>query len=937
MEFRLLGPIEVVGDHGPVRLGGEKARAVLAALMLRRARAVSPETLVHAVWERPPPTARHAVAVYVSRLRRAVAAADGGRQRIVTRQSGYALEIDPGELDVEVFRFAAARGREAMATHDWQTAWKTLGDALGTWRATPLACLTSSPLIETRLALEEERLSVVEARLDAGLELGLHLELVPELRQLTREHPERERGWCALMLGLYRSGRQVEALEAFREARTQLRETYGLEPGTTIRELQRRILEQDPTLGLAPLEAETISLPSPPSSFVGRGRDLDEAAAILGEPGVRLLTVLGPGGLGKTRFAIELARRSAGLFPDGVTWVGLDALDDAGRVLDEIAVTLRVEGATGDPLTALANGLRGQRALLVLDCFEHVLGAAPDVHRLLERVPALHVIATSRERLGLSCEHLYWLPPLEPGAAAELFVARARAVSRASLPAPDVVHEVCERLDRLPLGIELVASQLEARTRDQLLATLERSLDVDGRRDPTTRHRTLRTTLDWSYALLDDDERRTLRRLAVFTGGFTPEGAEAVSETSHVIIESLGSKSLVTRTVSRDRYRLLDTVQAYARERLEESREADSAAARHAAWYADLARAREPETYTSGSPDDHRAFVTELPNYRAALAHLVAERNGLTATSMVRSLAPYLYALVATRDGRAMAREVLALPGAAPQDRGRALYFDAALSMDLGLADETRAALAEAEELLTAIDDLRGLSMVENLRCFHEATLGNYAKARFAGDAAGELARKAGSRPLEEIAEAHLAYAYLGLGADGPVRDEEALRRCLALLRPAVDRAEASGSPYELVTAHGNIANPLIELGELELAARHVARAVELQREFPFQLPYVLFTAAVLAGRLGDHATSIRLLVPCLDELGRKGVPLQAYDARRLELLWADARASLGHERLEALKRSAGSVSVDQALELALALEPSPSGSSRCIFVPDVA
>jgi tetratricopeptide (TPR) repeat protein len=308
---------------------------------------------------------------------------------------------------------------------------------------------------------------------------------------------------------------------------------------------------------------------------------------------------------------------------------------------------------------------------------------------------------------------------------------------------------------------------------------------------------------------------------------------------------------------------------------------------------------------------------------------MVVARDGRTASSMLRSLAPYLYALVATHDGRSMARAVLALPGANAEDRGRVLYYDAAVSMDMGLADETRVALAEAAALFTSIDDLHGLSMVENLRCFHEATLGNYVEACVAGEGACELARKAGSEELDEIAKGHLAYAYLGLGTAGPLRDEAALRRCLALLESAVDRAEASGSPYDLRTAHGNIANPLIELGELDAAARHVTRAVELHREFGFQLPYVLFTAAVLASRLGQHATAIRLLVPCLDDLDRKGVPLQAYDAPRLDALWADARASLGHENLEAATRSARAMSIGQALELALTLGPKPSARRR--------
>ena len=287
MEFRLLGPIEVVGDAGPVPLGGEKSRAVLAALMLRRGRTVSTESLVHAVWNRPPATAAHAVAVYVSRLRAAIGAANGG-QPIVTRGAGYALEIEGHELDLERFRVLVAQGR-AAAPADSLTAWRTLGDALAVWRyPTPLACLTTSPVADARAELEDERLSTLEERVDAGLDIGLHVDLIGDLRTLTREHPERERLWGALMLALYRAGRQCEALDVFLEARRQLDETFGIAPGRAMRDLQRRILEQDPALDLLRPRAAPVVIPAPPSSFVGREQDMADALELSAEPDMRL-------------------------------------------------------------------------------------------------------------------------------------------------------------------------------------------------------------------------------------------------------------------------------------------------------------------------------------------------------------------------------------------------------------------------------------------------------------------------------------------------------------------------------------------------------------------------------------------------------------------------------------------------------------------------
>lgn len=931
MDFRVLGPIEVVGEAGPARLGGEKPRAVLAALMLRRGRTLSTDALVDAVWERPPATAAHAVAVYVSRLRAAIEGIDGGRRPIVTRTTGYSLEIDADELDLERYRSLAARGRAAASASDWATAWQALGDALDVWRQpTPLACLTTSPLTAARIELEDERLSALEDRMEAGVQLGLHTDVISDLRTLTREHPERERLWVALMLALFRSGRQADALEAFLEARAELDEGFGIEPGPAMRELQRRMLEQDPSLAPPATNGDSISLPSHPSSFVGRGRDIDDAAAVLTEPDVRLLTVIGPGGIGKTRFAIELARRLSGRFPDGVIWVGLDATESPARVVSTIAGAV-LDGAANDSLDASIRALRGKRTLLVLDCFEHVLDAATDIHRLLQGLPALHVLVTSRERLGLSGEHLFWLPPLTPDDAAALFLARRRAVSRAAPPDDDVLSKVCDRLDRLPLAIELVASQVEVRTEPELLATLERSLDVDGRRDTPVRHRTLRTTLDWSYALLGEHDRRAMRRLSVFAGGFTPETAEAVADATPGGIDRLERKSLVTRHDDPGRYRLLDTVRSYATERLDESGETSLLRGRHAAGFADVARALEPETWKDATTSGHAVFDAELPNFRLAHRHAVESADGRMAAALVRSLAPYLYAKVSTPDGREIARATLSLPGADAVDRGHVLYYDAAISMDMGLADETRAALAQAEALFAGAGDAHGLSMVENLRCFHEATLGDYPAAYAAGERAIEHGREAGTEGLEELARDHLAFALLGLGAHGAVRDEAPLLRCLELSEAAVLRAEASGNPYALQMAHGNIVCPLLELGELDRALVHLERAVQLSRAHGFMhAAYVVVDAGDVASRLGRHETATQLVSSGLEDLARNAVALHAYTTTRVDAIRSDARAALDAEAFAAAERRGRALSIAEALELALTLvtaDTSPGSS----------
>jgi DNA-binding SARP family transcriptional activator len=245
VEFRILGAIEVVADDGQcLALGGSRSRALLAALLLRPGSAICRDSLIDALWAEPPASASHAVEVYASRLRRAI-----GKTRIRSQGHAYLVAVDADELDLTRFRALARVGREAALAGRTESAAVTLADALALWRGDPVACLNGEPFAaEARGALAEERFSVVEALLDARLELGLDEELLPELRALVAEHPSRERLWGRLMLALYRSGRQVDALEAYRQLRGRLADELGIEPGPDLHALQRDILRHAPSL-----------------------------------------------------------------------------------------------------------------------------------------------------------------------------------------------------------------------------------------------------------------------------------------------------------------------------------------------------------------------------------------------------------------------------------------------------------------------------------------------------------------------------------------------------------------------------------------------------------------------------------------------------------------------------------------------------------------
>jgi len=705
MEFGILGPLEVRDDRGAlVRVPGAKERALLADLLVHAGRVVSADRLVEDLWGgRPPGHPASTLQGRVSALRRALGPAGAGL--VVTRLPGYVLEVDPGRVDGVRFERLVAEA-QALAPPEGPRAARLLEAALGLWRGAALVEFADQSWAQVEAArLEELRLAAQERLAEWRLAAGGHAGLVGELEGLVAAHPTRERLRGLLMVALYRSGRQAEALELYRATRALLAEELGIDPSPELRRLHQAILVQDPTLE-APAGtagARPHNLPERLTSFVGRDAELGEVARLVGQ--ARLVTVTGPGGAGKTSLAVELARRSAGGQPDGVWLVELAALRDPELVAEAVAAAVGLDAEpaeAGDrplpPVERLAGFVADKELLLVLDNCEHLVSACAGlVRRLLQAGPALRVLATSREVLGAPGEVVWPIPPLgvpapaeghaEPAAAGltpevlvgydavRLFVERAVAADPSFVldgASGPTVAGLCRRLDGLPLAIELAAARVRALPPAELAIRLEDRfrLLAGGARTLDPRQQTLRATIDWSWALLAEGDRRLWRRLSVFSGGWAIPAAEAVCagdglEAAEVLegLVRLVDRSLVVAVGGEPaRFWLLESLRAYGAERLADAGEAEAVAARHTAWCLGLAG-------TGGQGNDEawlERVRADYDNLRAALDRALAAPDPDTALRLAGALAWY-WAADHHDEGRRRIEAALALaPGEPP-------------------------------------------------------------------------------------------------------------------------------------------------------------------------------------------------------------------------------------------------------------------------------
>ncbi|MEV6490390.1 BTAD domain-containing putative transcriptional regulator, partial [Actinoplanes sp. NPDC051633] len=672
MRFGVLGPLAVSTDAGePVVVPGVKVRVLLAALLTNRNTVVSADRLIDDLWGTDAPVnASGALQVRVSQLRKALNDAEpGARDLIESRPPGYVLRTGPEEVDADRFVALVEAARLTEALEMWR------GDAYA-----DVADYEFARAEATRLA--EQRLAVRERLADARLARGEHDLVAAELAELVARHPLREGLRGLQMRALYAGGRQAEALDVYGDLRERLADELGLDPGPELVALHRQILAQDTGLSAPPPAARVRNnVPARLDELVGRAEAVTEVRGLV--RGRRLVTLVGPGGVGKTRLAVEVARELD--FPDGAHLVELSPLPPvdkpressepganvdptqcrgggggglrAGRptlspggggggakiisgVAERVLATLDVREAAGASVAAedrLLSAVRHKDLLLVLDNCEHVIEeAAGLVARLLRDAERVTVLATSRAPLGLAGEHVWEVPPLalpadehdvdavRRSAAARLFAVRASAHHRTfhldERTAP-AVAQLCRRLDGLPLALELAATRVRALGVDGVVQRLDDRfrLLTTQQRDLPERQRTLTAVIGWSWDLLDDEERTALARMAVFRDGCTPDAAEVVCETELDVLARLVDRSLVAVDDTGPAPRYR-LLESVAAFCLERVPDLEATRARHARYFTELAERADPELRGPGQKDWLARLDTETANLRAALA-----------------------------------------------------------------------------------------------------------------------------------------------------------------------------------------------------------------------------------------------------------------------------------------------------------------------------
>jgi predicted ATPase/DNA-binding SARP family transcriptional activator len=872
MLIGLLGAVEAQRDGAPVPLGGLRVRGLLARLALDPGQPVPVAALVDDLWgEAPPCSAANALQALVSRLRRAI-----GADLVARVAGGYRLAVPADAVDAARFGGLVTA---ASGAGDPRTRHALLGQALAIWRGPALADVRELPFADPAAhRLAERRAAAVEDRARLALLLGDPSAEIDALTAQLDTAPLRETTAALLARVLHAAGRQADALAVLDRTRHRLADELGVDPGAELGEARLAVLRG----AAAPVRRPAPSPGPALTSFVGRERDVARVCELLAVG--RLVTLIGPGGAGKTRLAREAV---AGTGESRVA--ELAALTDAHQLpaavlaaVGEPELVVR-SGETPEPDTAarLVAALTGRRVVLVLDNCEHLVDAvAALAESLLQACPGLRVLATSREPLGIAGEVLHPVDALAPADAMRLFADRAAAVRPGFTLTPEVepaVAEICGRLDGQPLPIELAAARLRTLSPAEIAARLDDRfrLLTSGARTALPRHQTLRAVVDWSWDLLTEPERAVARRLAAFAGGATADAAERVCAGPPVtgdvfgLLASLVDKSIVVAVQQPDgaptRYRMLETIREYAGERLDEAGERGAAEAAHLAVLLDLVESAELHVRRAEQLAWLARLRAEAEEIDVALHRAVTAGDAASAHRLVAAMAWSWIIRGLFEDATRWLDAVLAMDGPAPVEAQALNWAHHALleatRRDSGVA---RNAAGKAEALIRALP-----------RPLHPMLQLTWPIHVLFVDSDGGPARRLAAEASDPWVR---AFACQVLAMDAENRggvDEE--RR---LLRSALDAFRAVGDRFGL----GMVVHALGELedmaGEYEAAAAAYDESIALAEELgnTDDLPLFVDHRAMLDARRGDLAAATarirRALGECAPGSGNEGVLL---------------------------------------------------------------
>lgn len=851
LDLAILGPLEVRRGGQLVDLGGSKQRTLLAALALEANRVVSDDQLVKIVWgDWPAGGVVDSLRVHVHRLRRAIESngdPDPAESRLlVRRQAGYSLLLSADELDLARFRRLVNEARSTAVAGGHARALALFDMALALWRGPVLDDFGDAPFVSgQRLRLDKLRVEAFEDRFDLCLRMGLHRDNVSAIEALAEEYPLRERLQGQLLLALYRCGRQAEASDAYQRTRRRLLEELGMEPGPELEATFREILRHE-VIPVRSADGEWRStasaassrrtnLPAELSSFIGRADQINEVSDLLASN--RHITLVGPGGIGKTRLALQVARRVLDRYDDGVWLVDLAMLVAAETIPHEVLTRLGLrEQPDLTPVTSLATLLEQRNLLLVLDNCEHLVDATAElIQTLLCSCPSLSVLATSRERLNCDSEQAWSVPSLDtphPDNAAPielllehdavtLFVERARKARRSFMLTAEnarAVTELCSRLDGIPLAIELAAARSAVLSPEELLEHIANRfrLIAGSRRASVSRHRTMQETIDWSHRLLTPIEQVMFRRLSVFAGSFDLAAAKAVCSDEDLQVEDivallakLVDKSLVVyadAVAGEGRYRVLETVRQFAQEKLADEPLGDRIRSGHARHYLSVGASFEDRYREAQFGALVRRLDADYSNARAALEWAQGADTDLF-LGLAATWWHYWWLQGLLTEGRLWLERALASAGGSIWTRGRVLCGKGRLAAIQGDSGEAEAAFTEGLALAIQANDQVNCAVLHN-------SLGIVALRRGA-----------------------------------PVAAEAHFHRSIAVW-------ESLEIPAGLVAVYGNLGEISFHRGDYEQAKAHYETAIRIGVEDSLSMSTLLGCLANLERHIGDYGAA---------------------------------------------------------------------------------